>query len=77
LRVTFQLSQLDGYFIIQKYNELNHRERAQTLELNHVSVHIKRGDFYSVSRPSYFIGHAAVTNNLNTMSKTRQNVLGH
>ena len=53
-----------------------HKHLDQTV-IAHVTVHIKCSDFYSDSRPSYFIGDAAVTNNLNTMSKTRQNVLGH
>jgi hypothetical protein len=29
LHVSFQLSILDNYFILRKYNELNHRDRAQ------------------------------------------------
>jgi hypothetical protein len=29
LHVSSQLSLLDEYFIIQKYNELNHRDRTQ------------------------------------------------
>jgi hypothetical protein len=53
-----------------------HKHLDKTV-IAHVTVHIKRTDFYSVSRQSYFIGHAAVTNNLNTMSKTRQNVFEH
>jgi hypothetical protein len=33
LHVSSQLSLLDDYFIIRKYNELNHRDRAQINKL--------------------------------------------
>jgi hypothetical protein len=47
LHVSSQLSLLDDYFIIRKYNELNHRDRAQ------ININSNKNIIQWLSRPSY------------------------
>ena len=51
LHVSSQLSLLGDYLIIRKYNEVNHRDRAQLIHIN--SDKTWHNDFCLVSRPSY------------------------
>ena len=64
LYVSSQLSLLDDYFIMRKYNELNHRDRAQILCLNFIKYYstslniIHPGCTFHLSYPywtNYFI----------------------
>ena len=70
MHVSTQLSLLDCYLIIRKYehNELNHRDRAQILSLNfliiivfivviHVSTQLSILDSFLIIRKYYELNH--------------------